>query len=80
MKKITIALALSAIAGLGAASSAHAGPTCSEFGWENHGDHVVNDYVRNGGADGGGPAHRTSAPAPGASFCLPSQSPGLHLA
>jgi hypothetical protein len=82
MKKLTITLALSAIVALGAASNAHAAPTCENMfdsGWKNHGAHVLT-YVNGDGADGGAPAHRTSDPAPGASFCLPqSNSPGVHF-
>ena len=69
--------------------------TTETFGdrWENHGDHVTGDYVMPPGADGtgpaapadtdaarGAPAHPTSAPAPGASFCLvQANSPGAHF-
>jgi hypothetical protein len=58
------------------------GPTCEDMfgtGWKNHGEHVLT-YVNDGGAGGGQPAHLTSAPAPGASFCLDQpQNPGLHF-
>lgn len=62
------------------------GPTCEDMfglGWKNHGEHVWH-YVNDGGAGGGKPAHRSddrsSAPAPGASFCLDqAQNPGLHF-
>lgn len=30
---------------LAAAGTALAAPTCSEFGWETHGDHVIGDYL-----------------------------------
>ncbi len=36
----------------------------------NHGDHITGDYVNNGGAGGGVPAHfGTAETTPGASFC-----------
>lgn len=80
MKKLTITLAAATLAALGSASTAQAGPTCSDLGWENHGDHIVNDYVRPGLVAGGAPAHRGHAPAPGASFCLwQAESPGFHV-
>ena len=69
------------------ASGAAAGsPTCADMfgtGWKNHGEHVLG-YVNDGGAGGGQPAHlsddRSTAPAPGASFCLEhARNPGLHF-
>lgn len=84
VKKLTITFALSAIVALGATSSVHAGPTCENMlgsTWKNHGAHVLT-YVNGDGAGGGAPAHlsdRPNGPAPGASFCLPSNSPGLHF-
>lgn len=81
MKKITITLAVAALAALGSATTAQAGPTCSDLGWKNHGEHVLT-YVRGDGAAGGAPAHlsdRPDGPAPGASFCLDVRSPGLHF-
>lgn len=81
MKKFIATVTTAGIVLVLSASGASAGsPTCSEFGWDNHGDHVLNDYVRNGGAGGGKPAHHGEEPAPGASFCLSqARSPGLHL-
>lgn len=90
MKTIIATLTACSALALGAATTAQAGgPTCSAFGagWANHGAHVTGDYVNPPGRDGtapadgarGGPAHLTSAPAPGASFCLDqANSPGWH--
>lgn len=86
MKKLIAAL-ITAAAVVASASTASAGsPTCQDMfgtGWKNHGEHVRN-YVNDGGAGGGKPAHhsedRSTAPAPGASFCLDqAQNPGLHF-
>lgn len=83
MKKLLAALA-TAVVVVGSGSVASAGPTCADkFGWKNHGEHVLN-YVNDGGARGGKPAHhsddRSTAPAPGASFCLDqARNPGLHF-
>ena len=83
MKKIITTTALAAAMLLSSASAAQAGgPTCSDFGWANHGQHV-HEYVDGDGARGGQPAHRGArpdGPAPGASFCLDqANSPGFHL-
>ena len=91
MRKTIATLAACSAVALGAATTTHAGsPTCSDMtigDWNNHGQHVTEDYVNPPGSDGtgpalgarGGPAHRTSPPAPGASFCLDqANSPGLH--
>lgn len=94
MRKTISALTLTTamvIAGMPAAL-AH-GPTCADFGAldvENHGQHVVRDYVKGenqsaaGGAilpGGPGPGfHFANGFAPGASFCnAQSQSPGFHV-
>ena len=79
MKKTITAVAMTGAMLLGTAGAAQAGgPTCADFGWANHGEHV-RDYVESGEVVGGGPAHRGAPPAPGASFCLDqANSPGLH--
>lgn len=54
-----------------AASGASAGgPTCQNENWDNHGEHITEDYVEGDGAGGGAPAHFGSPHQPGASFCL----------
>lgn len=74
---VTTAVAVLVVSASGASAGS---PTCSELGWDNHGAHVLNDYVRKGEAGGGKPAHRGEEPTPGASFCLSHiQNPGLHL-
>ena len=91
MRKTIATLAACSAVALGVATTTHAGsPTCSDMAigdWDNHGQHVTEDYAKpandgNGPAEGarrGGPAHRTSPPAPGASFCLDqANSPGMH--
>ena len=87
MKKLIAALTTTGFVILSAASGAAAGtPTCADMfgsGWQNHGEHVLTYVNGEGGAAGGKPAHlsadRSSAPAPGASFCLDeAQNPGLH--
>lgn len=56
---------------VGAASGASAGgPTCQNGSWDNHGEHITEDYVAGDGARGGAPAHFGSGHQPGASFCL----------
>ncbi len=88
MKKLIATVATAGVVLVASASGASAtGPTCADMfgtGWKNHGEHVLNDYVNDGGAAGGKPAHlsddRSTAPAPGASFCLQhAQNPGLHF-
>lgn len=93
MKKTIATLAICGLAAVGASTTAHAGPTCSDIGpWANHGGHVTGDYVDPPGPDGikpaapagdpgvrGAPAHPELPFAPGASFCLDSNSPGVHL-
>lgn len=74
MQKIAIGLVVAAVLALGAGGTAAAGPTCSDntaLGVENHGEHIVRDYVLTGTVAGGAPAHRGSGVQPGASFCLP---------
>ena len=87
MRKLIATTAIAGATVLLSASGASAGaPTCADqfgSGWKNHGEHVLH-YVTEGGAAGGAPAHRTddrsTAPAPGASFCLQqAQNPGLHF-
>lgn len=87
MKKLIASVITTGVVLAVSASAASAGsPTCADMfgtGWKNHGEHVVN-YVNDGGAGGGKPAHhsddRNTAPAPGASFCLDqAQNPGLHF-
>lgn len=87
MKKFAFGLTIAAVLALGSGGTAAAGPTCSDtLGVENHGQHVVRDYVTNGSATdwppsdgqvgensdgaGGDPAHRGSGVQPGASFCI----------
>ena len=72
MKKIITTTAIAAaVVVLGTATGAQAAsPTCAdEFGWKNHGEHVLN-YVEPGEIAGGAPAHRDGHAPPGASFCL----------
>lgn len=87
MKKLIAALATTGAVVLAAATGASAGsPTCADMfgsGWQNHGEHVLTYVDSEGGAAGGKPAHlsddRSTAPAPGASFCLDeAKNPGLH--
>lgn len=87
MKKLLATLTTAAVVAIGSGSVASAGdPTCADMfgtGWKNHGEHVLT-YVNGGGAGGGKPAHlsddRSTAPAPGASFCLQqAKNPGLHF-
>lgn len=87
MKKLIATVTTAGVVLVMSASGASAsGPTCEDMfgtGWKNHGEHVLN-YVDDGGAGGGQPAHlsddRSTAPAPGASFCLDqAQNPGLHF-
>ena len=73
----SIALVAGAIA-LGTGGAAEAGPTCTNFGFANHGDHVL-DYVEDGSIAGGAPAHHGSGFKPGATFCLEnSQARPVH--
>ena len=87
MKKLIATVTTAGVVLVVSASGASAAsPTCEDMfdsGWKNHGEHVLT-YVNDGGAAGGKPAHlsaeRTTAPAPGASFCLDNaQNPGLHF-
>jgi hypothetical protein len=87
MNKLIATMATTGVVLVMSASGASAGgPTCEDMfgtGWKNHGEHVLT-YVNDGGAGGGQPAHlsddRSTAPAPGASFCLDQpQNPGLHF-
>jgi hypothetical protein len=104
-KALTSAVAMTAGFISATTGVADAAPTCSHLGIENHGQHVVGDYVTGvGGLDGtlawppkgavgsvvgatgpavpGGPGpgfHFVHGFAPGASFCVDSQSPGMHL-
>jgi len=87
MRKLIAAVATAGVVLVASTSGASAGePTCENMfdsGWKNHGEHVLN-YVHGGGAAGGAPAHhsddRSTAPAPGASFCLDqAQNPGIHF-
>lgn len=87
MKKLIATLTTAGAVLIGTASVASAGdPTCADMfgtGWKNHGEHVLT-YVEDGGAGGGKPAHlsddRSTAPAPGATFCLDqAHNPGLHF-
>lgn len=87
MKKLIATIAMGGAVLVASASPASAtGPTCEDMfgsGWKNHGEHVLH-YVNDGGAAGGKPAHlsddRSTAPAPGASFCLTqARNPGLHF-
>lgn len=87
MKKLIATVTTAGVVLVMSASGASAGgPTCEDMfgtGWKNHGEHVLN-YVNDGGAGGGQPAHlsddRSTAPAPGASFCLDqAKNPGLHF-
>ncbi len=72
MKKIAFGVIAAAVLALGAGGTAAAGPTCSEagLGVENHGEHILRDYVADGSVAGGAPAHRGSGVQPGASFCI----------
>jgi hypothetical protein len=93
MRRVTIVIALAMLMSVLTATAAIAhGPTCSDFeglGVENHGQHVLRDYVMGeadnakGGAilpGGPGPGyHFPNGFAPGASFCTDSQSPGIHV-
>lgn len=87
MNKLIATVAVVAAVLVASASGATAtGPTCENFGgsgWKNHGEHVLH-YVNDGVVAGGAPAHlsddRSTAPAPGASFCLDqARNPGLHF-
>lgn len=87
MKKLIATAITAGVVLVTSASGASAGgPTCEDTfgaGWKNHGEHVLT-YVDDGGAGGGKPAHlsddRSTAPAPGASFCLGhAKNPGLHF-
>lgn len=53
--KLAAAAALAfAVAMLAATPAGASGPTCSDFGggiWENHGQHIVGDYVVGGGVE-----------------------------
>lgn len=75
MKKIALAVIVTVVTVLASAGTASAGPTCSDFAplaVDNHGEHVLRDYVATGTIAGGAPSHRGSGMfAPGASFCLP---------
>ncbi len=70
MKKIAFGVIAAAVLALGAGGTAAAGPTCSDLGIKNHGEHILNDYVADGSVAGGAPAHRGSGVQPGASFCI----------
>lgn len=65
----TVAAAGALLVTTASAASAH-GPTCQGGTWENHGEHITEDYVAGDGAGGGAPAHFGSGYQPGASFCL----------
>jgi hypothetical protein len=71
MKKFTVTMATAALLLVASASPAAAqGPTCQNENWDNHGEHITEDYVNGAGAGGGAPAHFGSGHQPGASFCL----------
>lgn len=87
MKKLTATVITAGVVLVTSTSGASAGgPTCADafdLGWKNHGEHVLG-YVNDGGAGGGKPAHhspdRSTAFAPGASFCLEqAANPGVHI-
>ena len=71
MKKSIAVIATAGALLVGAATGASAGgPTCQNENWDNHGEHITEDYVAGDGAAGGKPAHFGSGHQPGASFCL----------
>lgn len=75
MKKFIATMATAGVLLVVTASSASAAPTCQNESWDNHGEHITEDYVNGDGAGGGAPAHFGSEHQPGASFCLePAQS------
>lgn len=83
MKKLITTIAMGAAVLVASAAGASAeGPTCQGGTWDNHGEHITEDYVNGDGAGGGAPAHFGSGHQPGASFCLdqaqskPVNSPG----
>ena len=71
MNKLISTIAMGAAVLAASASGASAGgPTCQNENWDNHGQHITDDYVAGDGAGGGAPAHFGSGHQPGASFCL----------
>ena len=71
MKKTIATMATAAALLVAGAPSASAGsPTCQSVSWDNHGEHITEDYVNGAGAGGGAPAHFGSEHPPGASFCV----------
>jgi hypothetical protein len=71
---VLAALLAAGITLIAALSASASGPTCSDFGagWENHGQHIVGDYVVGGGVDWppAGSVGGEGAATPGA--------PGIH--
>ncbi|HEX9683439.1 MAG TPA: hypothetical protein VGA13_10175 [Acidimicrobiales bacterium] len=70
MKKFIATMATAGVLLVVTASGASAAPTCQNESWDNHGEHITEDYVNGDGAGGGAPAHFGSGHQPGASFCL----------
>lgn len=70
MRRMITVLALAATMLLATASLAMAAPNANAgcLGWANHGEHIK-EYVAEGIAAGGGPAHFDTGYKPGASFC-----------